>query len=92
MNSDEYLRIPTNYDNHKWEIMKDFCYTGEDEDIMNDLLNAIHGRGAFRMFKDKIHHYDIREGWFDFRDREFAEIAKRWCEAQGLEYLEFEES
>lgn len=87
-NSDKYVRIPTNHDIHEWEIMKDFCYTIEDENVMNDLLNAIHGRGAFRMFKDKISHYGIREDWFDFRDKEFAEIAKRWCEKHDLEYIE----
>jgi len=84
----KYLKIPTNFDIHEWEIMKDFCYTIEDENVMNDLLNAIHGRGAFRMFKDKIIHYGIREDWFDFRDKEFAEIAKRWCESKDLEYVE----
>lgn len=84
----KYLRIPSDFDIHEWEIMKDFCYTIEDEDVMNDLLNAIHGRGAFRMFKDKIIHYGIRQDWFDFREQEFAEIAKSWCESQGLEYVE----
>ena len=88
MNSEKYLRIPTNFDIHEWEIMRDFCYTVEDENVMNDLLNAIHGRGAFRMFKDKIFHYGIREDWFDFRDKEFAEIAKRWCESHDIEYIE----
>ncbi len=86
--SDRYVRIPTNRDIHEWEIMKGFCYTVDDENVMNDLLNAIHGRGAFRMFKDKIRQYGIREDWFDFRDKEFAEIAKRWCESNDLEYVE----
>jgi len=86
--SDRYVRIPTNQDIHEWEIMKDFCYTVEDEDVKDDLLNAIHGNGAFRYFKDKISQYGLREDWFDFRDKEFAEIAKRWCEGHDLEYIE----
>ena len=87
-NSDQYVRIPTNRDIHEWDIMKDFCYTIDDEDVKDDLLNAIHGRGAFRMFKDKIRHYGIREDWFDFRDKEFTKIAKQWCEKQDIEYIE----
>jgi len=86
--SDKYLRIPSNFDIHEWEIMKDFCYTIDDENIRGDLLNAIHGRGAFRMFKDKIIHYGIRQDWFDFRKEQFAEIARRWCESHDLEYVE----
>ncbi len=84
----KYMRIPTNFDIHEWEIMKDFCYTLDDENIMNDLLNAIHGRGAFRMFKDKVLHYGIREDWFDFKEKELAEIARRWCESHDLEFVE----
>ncbi len=86
--SDKYVRIPSNFEIHEWEIMKDFCYTVDDENIRDDLLNAIHGRGAFRMFKDKIIHYGIRQDWFDFRDEQFAEIARRWCDSNDLDYTE----
>jgi len=86
--SDRYVRIPGNRDIQEWEIMKDFCYTVDDEVVKDDLLSAIHGNEAFRTFKDKISHYGIGEDWSDFRDQEFAEIGRRWCEINDMEYIE----
>ena len=86
--NDNYVQIPTQFEIHEWEIMKDFCYTIDDENIRGDLLNAIHGSGAFRMFKDKISQHGVRQDWFDYKKERFAEIAKRWCEKHDLEYVE----
>lgn len=86
--NDNYVQIPTQFEVNEWEIMKDFCYTVDDENIRDDLLNAIHGNGAFRMFKDKISQHGVRQDWFDYKRERFAEIAKRWCEKHDLKYEE----
>ena len=44
------MRILTNRDIHEWEFLKDFCYKADDEEVRGDLLDAIHGNGAFRNF------------------------------------------
>jgi Uncharacterised protein family (UPF0158) len=72
----------------KYRIMERFCLSVDDEDIRDDLCNAIRGRGAFRYFKDRIHAYGIAEEWYRYRDAVLREIAMAWCEAHGLRYTE----
>jgi len=86
--NDNYVQIPTQFEINEWEIMKDFCYTIDDENIRGDLLNAIHGSGAFRMFKDKISQHGVRQDWFVYKKERFAEIAKGWSNEHDLEYVE----
>jgi Uncharacterised protein family (UPF0158) len=52
----------------------------------DELLDALHGRGAFRMFKSAIRRLGIEEEWFRFRDSAFEEIAKDWLDSNGIEY------
>ena len=68
--------------------MERFCSSVDDEDMRDDLCNAIRGRGAFRRFKDMIHAYDIAEEWYQYRDAALREMAIAWCEAHGIAYTE----
>jgi hypothetical protein len=60
--TDHYLPLPTKFDIHEYRIMERFCYSVDDNDMQDDLCNAIQGRGAFRYFKELIvrfhHKYD----------------------------------
>jgi RimJ/RimL family protein N-acetyltransferase len=86
--NDNWIQLPTKFDIHEWGIMNDFCYTVRDDYLRDGCLKAIHGSGAFRMFKDYIYRYDLREKWFKFRENAYREIAKDWCERNGIEYEE----
>jgi len=66
--------------------MRRFCYTIDDEVIREELLNAIHGSGAFRMFKSVIRGNDLEDEWFAYRNEAFKEIAIQWCEENEIEY------
>src|SRR5207248_3152956 len=46
------LQLPTKFDVHEWAVMRDFSYSVQSDTIREDLLNAIHGTGAFRHFKE----------------------------------------
>ena len=48
LETDHYLPLPTTFDIHEYSIMERFCLSVDDEDIRDDLCNAIRGRGAFR--------------------------------------------
>jgi len=65
--------------------MKRFCDTIEDETLREELLNAIHGSGAFRMFKDVLYRHDIEKEWFAFKNEAFKEIAIQWCKENEIE-------
>src|SRR5215468_9434040 len=55
--TDHYLPLPDRFEIHEYSIMERFCHSVDDEDIRDDLCNAIRERGAFRYFKDRIHAY-----------------------------------
>jgi hypothetical protein len=83
---DNFKRLPTQFDTHEWSIMEDFTLSVESERIRGELMSAIHGRGAFRNFKDSIRRLRIEKDWFTFRDEALREIAVEWCEENGLEW------
>lgn len=84
---EKYVQLPSQYDINEWEIMRDFCYSLEDEEKTQDLLNAIHGRGAFRYFKDMIFKMGIRDDWFKFRDKVLTQKMLKWCERNDIDYI-----
>jgi Uncharacterised protein family (UPF0158) len=86
--TDHYLPLPDRFEIHEYSIMERFCLSVDDEDIRDDLCNAIRGRGAFRYFKDRIQAYGIAEEWYRYRDEALREIAMAWCEAHGIAFTE----
>ena len=86
--TEQYLALPTKFDIHEYRIMERFCSSIEDDDMRDDLCQAIRGRGAFRYFKDRIHAYGIAEELYRYRDAALQEIAVAWCEAHGISYTE----
>ena len=75
-----FKKLPTKFDVHEWEIMQDFSYSVASDKIREDLLNAIHGAGAFRNFKTTIRRRRIEPAWFRFRSEALRQIAIDWCE------------
>src|SRR5215475_13767105 len=52
--TEHYLPLPDRFEMHEYSIMERFCLSVDDEDLRDDLCDAIRGRGAFRRFKDKV--------------------------------------
>jgi hypothetical protein len=86
LNSDDWLPLPSQFDVHEWSIMQDFSHSVEDETLREELLNAIHGSGAFRHFKDVLRRRGIQNRWYEFNSAAIEEIAIAWLEANGIEY------
>jgi len=84
----KYIALPSKFEVHEWEIMKQFCLSVDDKDISESLMNAIHGKGAFRFFKDSIRRYGMEDQWYKFRDAAIKRIAIEWCETNNIEYIE----
>ena len=49
--TDHYLPLPDRFEINEYRIMERFCLSIDDEDMRDDLCNAIRGRGAFRYLK-----------------------------------------
>jgi hypothetical protein len=52
----------------------------------DELLDAIHGAGAFRSFRSAVRRLRIEEEWFSFRQSAFERIALGWLEAHGISF------
>ena len=88
LETDHYLLLPDRFEINEYRMMERFCLSVDDEDIRDDLCDAIRGRGAFRRFKDRMQLYGMAEEWYQYRDAALREIAMAWCEAHGLRYTE----
>jgi hypothetical protein len=86
--TEHYLPLPDRFAINEYHIMELFCLSVDDDDMRDDLCDAIRGRGAFRRFKDSIHAYGIAEAWYRYRDAALREIALAWCEEHGMRYTE----
>ena len=87
-NSGRALALPDKFDFHEWDVMKRFAASVEDPDESIALFEAIHGTGAFRMFRETTTRLGLRERWFEYRDQALREMAKEWLEEHGIEYAE----
>ncbi len=79
-----FQKLPTKFDVHEWAIMQDFSRSIESDRIREDLLHAIHGAGAFRIFKATLRHHRIESDWFTFRAEALRQIALTWCEENHI--------
>ena len=82
----DYLKLPSRFEIHEYEIMERFCLSIPDEKVSDVLLGKIRGSGAFRRFKETIYQYGIENDWFKYRDEAYTEIAIAWLESNGIAY------
>lgn len=68
--------------------MKGFCLSLDEGDARDRLLDAIHGHGAFRMFKNEAYRLGIQEDWYRFRNAALKRIAAEFLEAKGMPYVD----
>lgn len=87
LTSGRWLSLPTRFDVHEWAIMDAFARTVEDPGLSDELITAIHGRGAFRAFKDALHRRGAKQDWYRFRDAAIADIAAAWLDGHAIAYV-----
>ena len=86
LESDRFLELPDRFDIHEWSIMEEFSRAQGSERIRQELVDAIHGAGAFRIFRTALQRLDLEKSWYQFRDEAVAEIARNWLEEHKLPY------
>ena len=85
--SGSMLRLPDKFEVHEWDIMRKFSQAQAGE-ASAELLDAIHGTGAFRMFRATAQRLGLRDAWYAFRDEAMKRIATDWLEVHGIAYVE----
>jgi hypothetical protein len=86
LESEDFMLLPSKFEIHEWSVTEGFAQSLDNEHDRADLLEGLHGRGAFRLFKTMIARMGLREAWFEFRNDALAEIAVDFLEAQKIPY------
>ena len=87
LEGDRWLELPDRFDIHEWSIMEGFSRSQNSERIRRELLDAVHGAGAFRSFQSAIRRLGLDQIWYQFRDESLADIARGWLEEHNLKYM-----
>jgi hypothetical protein len=82
---DRLLPLPDQRDIHEWEIMEDFARR-QIEEHREQLLDALHGAGAFRNFKRVTSDLNLREAWLSYRRDALERIVRNWLERHQLQW------
>lgn len=81
--TEDWFCLPDKFDIHEWEVMKRFAES-RPPDLATELRHAIHGSGAFRMFKDLIHRRGVTDAWYEFKRKALEQIAAEALESEGI--------
>jgi hypothetical protein len=82
-----FRRLPTQFDVNEWEIMRQFALHGVPERVGEQLERALHGKGAFRYFKDTARRLGVEQDWYAYRTMALEEIARAWGDDLGVEWV-----
>ncbi|SFJ76259.1 Uncharacterised protein family (UPF0158) [Halobacillus dabanensis] len=83
-----FVVLPEKRDLEDYSIMEDFTFSIKDEKVKGKLLHAIRGRGAFRRFRSQVENSGLLEDWYRYRDSKHMEVAREWCEEEGIQFYE----
>jgi hypothetical protein len=86
LESEDFLPLPSKFELHEWAIMERFARSVTTPTESDELLDVLHGRGAFRRFKDALQRRELTESWYRYREAALEEIAAEFLEANGIVY------
>jgi hypothetical protein len=86
LENNRLLPLPDKFEIHEWDIMRRFADDRDDQNVRQELLAAIHGSGAFRMFKSCLRRLKIEEQWYSFLNACLEQHAKDWLESHSIAY------
>lgn len=82
---ERYIRIPERKSLSAHADMTSFTETVEDPMLRNQLTEALHGKGAFRKFKDiLIRHPKERKRWHRFNAKAMQREILQWLHSVGV--------
>ena len=82
---DKWLSMPGRYERNDWRTMRDFAYELGGA-TCDELLDAIHGKGAFRNFRRCVERLGALQSWYAYKDERNCQLAIDWLEAHGLSW------
>lgn len=83
--SDEWLSLPDQFDRDDWRTMRDYAYALGGS-VGEELLDAIHGSGAFRAFRHIAERSGVLHSWHAYKDERICELAIEWLQENGCRW------
>ena len=83
---DDCLPLPDRFEIDEYRMMERFAISLTNSSERDAARAALGGRGAFRHFKDTMYRLGLQKSWFAFRDQCYRDLAREWCEANGVEF------
>ena len=84
--STHFVRLPGKFEIHEWSIMREFCDSLDNAEQRDQLLEAIHGSGAFRFFQSTLRRLDLRDAWHRYKNAAIEQIAIGWLDAHDIRW------
>jgi hypothetical protein len=81
---DAYLYFTLRNEYQEYEIIEEFIGTLSDDEVREELFDAIQGRGAFRRFKDGIIEHGVEKQWYEYKEKKLKKIVIEWCKEKDL--------
>lgn len=82
----DYYPLPDKFDIDEYAMMNRFAHRINNVDSSREVMQAIKGRGAYRMFRKAITDHGLLDQWYGFRKQCYKELAIDWCQRYGLDY------
>ena len=83
----KYITIEPLESNESFKIMEKFVDQLDNSKLRERLVYALNNRKPFANFKNIIDNSDIRQDWFDFKDKKLQEYVKTMIEINIPEEL-----
>ncbi|MDR1806131.1 MAG: hypothetical protein LBQ80_05130 [Clostridium sp.] len=82
------VSMPDRYEFNQYGIMEEYRDCQDNPAIYNQLDASLHGKGAFRRFKDTALRLGLLQQWYTFRDNAMLEKARQWCDENNIPYIQ----
>ncbi len=82
--SDDYVRLPSQYELHEYNIMERFA----EEKDSSVLMRALREHRPYRTFKDRAIDLGLDQEYYAFRTKAYGEIAREWCRENKIPFVE----
>lgn len=56
---EKYIEVPTSIDINEYGMVEDVCFSIKDKQKQTTLFREIHGKGAFRRFRENTEKMDL---------------------------------
>ena len=82
-----FIALPTRFEINEYNIMESFIEEEiPNESVQDYMFSRIHGKGAFRRFKEDVRKIGMEQDWYDYRDQAYRNVAIEWCDENGFNY------